>query len=287
MSTDLINKAAINESKHRELSRRVFQAMENGENFRILGIDIDNTLIDDHKIRQVMLREILGEEYDVTMQQANELYASGKPDDVAISSALIGKMLDKVYEEAEERFVGKVDYRKIYCIERFFPGTIEFVYNLLKTRNKNDFIVLVSHHNVPAEAEAKLDLMYDLFPELDGIYLPRYHDEPYGVLGRQAVSKASYLSDKVIEHFEVPVITNIHINLTSNLFLIDDSTTVLLDSLSKGANIVPYLPTAIPVYREGDRYLDNLLARASQYCDMSKVVVEKSNLDNLNKILMK
>ena len=287
MSTDLINKIAINESKHKELSSKVFKAMENGENFRILGIDIDNTLIDDSKIRVRMLREILGEEYDVTMQRANELYASGKPDDVAISSGLIGNMYDKVYEEGEPRFVGKMNYREIYRVERFFPGAIEFVYNLLNSRGKNDFVVLISHHNIDEEAFAKIELMYGLFPELDGIYLPRYHNEPYGVRGRTAVSKAGYLSDKVIEYFRIPHITNIHINLTSNLFLIDDSTTVLLDSLSKGANIVPYLPTEIPVYQEGRNYLDDLLARASQYCDISKVVVEKSNLDNLNKILLK
>jgi hypothetical protein len=234
-----------------------------------------------------MLRENLGEEYDVTIQQANELYASGKPDDVAISSGLIGNMYDKVYEEGEPRFVGKMNYREIYRVERFFPGAIEFVHNLLNSRGKNDFVVLISHHNIDEEAFAKIELMYGLFPELDGIYLPRYHNEPYGVRGRTAVSKAGYLSDKVIEYFRIPHITNIHINLTSNLFLIDDSTTVLLDSLSKGANIVPYLPTEIPVYQEGRNYLDDLLARASQYCDISKVVVEKSNLDNLNKILLK
>ena len=50
MSTGLINKFAINESKHKELSSKVLRAIQNGENFRILGIDIDNTLIDDNKI---------------------------------------------------------------------------------------------------------------------------------------------------------------------------------------------------------------------------------------------
>ena len=135
--------------------------------------------------------------------------------------------------------------------------------------------------------EDKIDLMYDVFPSIDGIYLPNYHDEPFGIPGRQAVSKVGYLSNKVIEHFNIPSVGNIHINITSNIFMIDDSSTVLLDSLSRGANIVPYLPTKIPVYKPGRNFFNDLLEKASQYCDMSKVVVEKSNLDTLNKTLIK
>ena len=127
MSTDLNFKIALNEQKLKELSQKVLKAMEQGIPFRILGLDIDNTLINDNPIRTRMLKEILKEEYDVTMQRANDLFLTGKPDDIALSSILIGNMLDKVYEEGEPKFVGKMDYKQIYRIENFFPGAIDFV----------------------------------------------------------------------------------------------------------------------------------------------------------------
>ena len=39
-------------------------------------------------------------------------------------------------------------------------------------------------------------------------------------------------------------------------------------------------------FKETD-YYDDFLSRASRYCDLSKVIVEKNNLNNLNKILLK
>ena len=287
MNTDLINKIAINESKHKELCNKVAKAIENHQGFRILALDIDNTLIDDNPLRDKMLREILGDEYDVIMQRADEMYKSGKPDDMALSSSLIGDMYDRVYEEAELRFVGKMRYHEIYTIDRFFPGTIEFVRNLLATRGENDFVVLLSHHNVPREANAKINLMYEVFPTLDGIYLPRYHAEPYGYKRRATVSKVGFLGDKLFKEYTTPAITNLHINLSCNVFMVDDSTTVLLDSLSKGANIVPFLPSQVPQY---DKITyDQFLRRASLYCDLSRVYGDISNLNTLgqNKVLIK
>ena len=285
--SNLIDNIKINERKQKELSDKIFEAMEKGEEFRILSLDIDNTLINDNPIRTRMLKEILGEEYDITMQRANELYSTGNPDDIALSSILIGNMLDKVLEEGEPRFVGKMNYKLIYCIENFFPGVIEFVNRLLNARKKNDFIVLDSHKNVIREAHDKINLGIETFPTIDGIYLPNYHDEPFGIPGRQAVSKVEHLSKKIISNFRIPVVTNLHINITINIFHVDDSSTVLIDTLSKGASIVPFLPSKIPPYIEGRNYLDDFLARASKYCDMSKVVEEKSNLDSLNKTMIK
>ena len=59
MSTDLNFKIALNEQKLKELSQKVLKAMEQGIPFRILGLDIDNTLINDNPIRTRMLKEIL------------------------------------------------------------------------------------------------------------------------------------------------------------------------------------------------------------------------------------
>ena len=50
MSTDLNFKIALNEQKLKELSQKVLKAMEQGIPFRILGLDIDNTLINDNPI---------------------------------------------------------------------------------------------------------------------------------------------------------------------------------------------------------------------------------------------
>ena len=69
--------------------------------------------------------------------------------------------------------------------------------------------------------------------------------------------------------------------------MVDDSSRVLLDSLTCGANIVPFLPSSIPPQIIGRNYYDDFLSRASRYCDLSKVIVEKNNLNNLNKILLK
>lgn len=287
MNAELKRKIECNNIKIRELSYKIYDAIKHGRNFRIICLDIDNTLIDDGKIRNHMLRSILGEEYDVTMQKANELYASGHTDDISISSMLIGNMLDKVFEEGEPRFVGKMDYNRIYRIENFFPGTIEFVSNLLDSRGEDDYVVLVSHHNVDREGHSKIDIMYDVFPGLDGIFLPKYHDEPYGIPNRQSVSKAGFVVKTLISYFKTPIITNLKVYLTGNLFIVDDSSRVLLDSLTCGANIVPFLPSSIPPQIIGRNYYDDFLSRASRYCDLSKVIVEKNNLNNLNKILLK
>ncbi len=287
MNTELKRKIALNEARQKELSNRVFNAIENHQPFRIIALDIDNTLINDKPLREIMMREILGEEYEVTMQRADEMFRTGNPDDIALSSALIGNMLDRVLEEAEARFVGRMRYNEIYRIENFFPRTIEFVRSLLASRGENDFVILLSHHNVDREAHAKIDLMYDVFPGLNGIYLPKYHNEPFGVLGRKVVSKVGYLGDKINQDFQIPIIKNIQINLTSNVFMVDDSSTVLLDSLSRGSNIVPFLPSAIPVIVENQ--FDDFLRRASLYCDMSRVYCDINALDNLsrNKELIK
>ena len=287
MNTDLINKIAINESKHKELRNKIIYAIENHIAFRILAIDIDNTLIDDNPLRYIMLREILGEEYDVIMQRADEMYKSGKTDDMALSSFLIGDMYDRVYEEAEQRFVGKMRYNEIYTIDRFFPGTIEFVRSLLATKGEYDFVVLLSHHNVPREANSKINLMYEVFPTLDGIYLPRYHDEPYGIKGRATVSKVGFLRDDILGCEQTPIIANLKVYLANNIFMVDDSTTVLLDTLSKRANIVPFLPSQVPQIKHIT--FDEFLRRASLYCDLSRVYGDISNLNAIgpNKRLIK
>lgn len=287
MNTDLINKIAINESKHKELEKKIMYAIENHKGFRILAIDIDNTLIDDNPLRDKMLREILGDEYDVIMQRADEMYKSGKPDDMALSSFLIGDMYDRVYEEAELRFVGKMRYNEIYTIDRFFHGTIEFVKNLLATKGEFDFVVLLSHHNVPREANSKINLMYEVFPTLDGIYLPRYHAEPYGTKCRATVSKVGFLRDEILGREQTPVISNLKVYLANNIFMVDDSTTVLLDTLSKRANIVPFLPSQVPQIK--NMTYDEFLSRASLYCDLSRVYGDISNLNAIgpNKRLIK
>lgn len=287
MNTDLINKIAINESKHKELEKKIMYAIENHKGFRILAIDIDNTLIDDNPLRDKMLREILGDEYDMIMQRADEMYKSGKPDDMALSSFLIGDMYDRVYEEAELRFVGKMRYNEIYTIDRFFPGTIEFVKNLLATKGEFDFVILLSHHNVPREANSKINLMYEVFPTLDGIYLPRYHAEPYGTKGRPTVSKVGFLRDEILGREQTPVISNLKVYLANNIFMVDDSTTVLLDTLSKRANIVPFLPSQVPQIKH--MTYDEFLSRASLYCDLSRVYGDISNLNEIgpNKRLIK
>ena len=161
------------------------------------------------------------------------------------------------------------------------------VNNLLATRGENDFVVLLSHHNVPREANSKINLMYEVFPTLDGIYLPRYHNEPYGYKRRETVSKVGYLGEQLFREYATPAITNLHVNLSSNIFMVDDSTTVLLDSLSKGANIVPFLPSQIPQLNI-DAY-NAFLRRASLYCDLSRVYGDISNLNAIgqNKVLIK
>lgn len=287
MSTDLNFKIALNEQKLKDLSQKVLRALEQGIPFRILGLDIDNTLINDNPIRTRMLKDILKEEYDVTMQRANDLFLTGKPDDIALSSILIGNMLDKVYEEGEPKFVGKMDYKQIYRLENFFPGAIDFVRYLLMTKGEYDFVVLVSHKNVLREAHDKIDLMYDTFPEIDGIYLPNYHDDPFGIAGRQAVSKIEFMNQTIIFYFNLPSIKNIKINIKNNIFLSDDSSTVLLDTLSRGGNIVPFLPSRIPIFNPNRNYFDDFLARAARSCDMEQIIAEKSSLDAFNKTLIK
>jgi hypothetical protein len=63
--------------------------------------------------------------------------------------------------------------------------------------------------------------------------------------------------------------------------MVDDSTTVLLDSLSKGANIVPFLPTEIP--QASDDQYERFIRKGSLYCDLSRVYGDITTLDTLNK----
>ena len=129
--------------------------------------------------------------------------------------------------------------------------------------------------------------MYDTFPEIDGIYLPNYHDDPYGIPGRQAVSKIEFMNQTIIFYFNLPSIKNIKINIKNNIFLSDDSSTVLLDTLSRGGNIVPFLPSRIPVFNPNRNYFNDFLARAARSSDVEQIIAEKSSLDTFNKTFIK
>ena len=61
----------------------------------------------------------------------------------------------------------------------------------------------------------------------------------------------------------------------------------MIDSLSKGANIVPFLPTEIP--KASEEQYERFIRRGSLYCDLSRVYGDITTLDTLNKnkILMK
>ena len=135
------------------------------------------------------------------------------------------------------RYYGAIDYNIIHQEEKLYPTVKEGLRKILSEKEKNTFVILLSHYNPEREAVVKIQKYYDYMKLNDGknlldaiitlpVFMERY--EPNGRT-RQITSKAAYLLHKL----------GLSSKYIFNCILIDDSSSVRRDFKKHGGIVIP------------------------------------------------
>jgi len=205
----------------------------NGD-YRLYCIDVDDVVFDTESVVQEILREI---DYRST-NEYRSMVSGGSSEDSRDATNKSYDILDAILEESEyteydeeqnkviKRKYPQIDYDKIYNTVKPISGSIEFIRHMLNNRRENDFFIFLSHRNPEREGIAKLQKLYELFPEIDAI-----ETIPFHVPGtKDVMSKALHIRDTYgLETLE-------------NCYLIDNSKKNCLDFRMNGGTDIRFLP---------------------------------------------
>ena len=269
-----MNCLQVNALKQANFINCVYNAAINGEDFRIIAIDIDNTIVNEKPYKDQQIMSFAKDDFDEVNKRIEDSRLSSNIDDYRYAQDAYFDLMDRVLEEIDPKFIGKMDYDFLYRIDHFFPNAIEYTNELIRTRKKNDFVILISHYNVDREYFRKIDTMLKVFPDIDGIFLPKYHEQQYGIPKRLTTSKIFYMLNVLDVPSFYPRITEACPDLISHLYLIDDSQSVLKDALMRGAHIIPFLPGYDPSKLGKTNLFDGAIATAGYLRDLEKKHVE-------------
>ncbi len=281
-----MNCLQVNAIKQAKFIQRVYMAALNGEPFRIIAIDIDNTLVNEkpNKDRQIM--SFAKKHIEEVQKRIDECKLSSNMDDYRSAQDAYFDLMDRILEEVDPEFIGKIDYDDLYCRENFFPHSIEYVNELIRTKQENDFVILLSHQNVDREYYRKIDICLQEFPEVDGIFLPKYHEQQYGILNRATTSKIAYLLNVLDVPSFYPGILQVCPDLIGHIYLIDDSQSVLKDAVIRGAKIIPFLPGYDSSKLGKKNLFEGVIAHAGCLSDLERQKVEAALIYHANNPLM-
>ena len=271
-----MNSLQINALKQAEFINNVYNAAISGEPFRIICIDIDNTIVNEKQVKDRQIMTFAKDEFDEVNRRIEEARNSSNTDDSRIAQEAYFDLVDRVLEEVDPKFMGRINYDEIYQTCNFFPRSIDYIRELLNTRRKNDFVILVSHYNVDREYVSKINTMLNVFPNIDGIFLPKFHQLQYGMPNRKTTSKIEFLKNILDVPSFYPRLLEICPNLMSHLYLIDDSQSVLKDAVLHGANIIPFLPGYDPTKLGKTNLFDGAISSAGCLIDLQRRSVEEA-----------
>ena len=139
-----MNSLQINALKQAEFINNVYNAAISGEPFRIICIDIDNTIVNEKQVKDRQIMTFAKDEFDEVNRRIEEARNSSNTDDSRIAQEAYFDLVDRVLEEVDPKFKGRIDYDAIYQICNFFPRSIDYIRELLNTRRKNDYQIIVN-----------------------------------------------------------------------------------------------------------------------------------------------
>ena len=196
---------------------------------KILCIDFDDVIIKTKPLVEKIVATYCRKATDKFEKLVNQNYADCCIDDET-KRILHNEHLDfkdRVLEEVDEEYVGRIDYDQIINIDNIYPRGIEYINYLCKS-GLYDEIYILSHYNVEREKEAKRKFIEKYFPTIKLIAVP-FHKEKYQKnKKRLPTSKGAFFKEYL------------GIDNLKGCTLIDDSLSNGRDWLSHGGNYIRF-----------------------------------------------
>ena len=270
MGKELIESVIYNDSRIVELKNKIHNCINNGQRFKILCFDIDDTLNRSRNATEEQIEKInfrASEKYREIYREAHPFFGDEESRDFR------EKFFDLRNQILEDfgRYYGAIDYNLIHQEERLYPSVKDGLRNILSNKEKNIFVILLSHYNPERESALKIHRYYEYMSLPNGdnlidaiITLPVFM-ERYDPMGgkRDITSKAAYLLKKL----------ELESKYIFHCILVDDSSSVRRDFKSRGGIV-------IPAYLERG-YIEEL---ADDPGDINRVITDM-NPDKFNRVL--
>lgn len=198
---------------------------------KILCIDFDDVIIKTKPLVEKIVAEYCRKATDKFEKLVNQNYAERWIDDET-KRILFNEHLDfknRVLEEVDQEYVGRIDYDQIINIDNIYPSGIEYINYLCKS-GVYDEIYILSHYNVEREKEAKRRFIEKYFPSIELIAVP-FHKEKYEKNKKRFPTSKGAFFKKYLG-----------IDSLGGCTLIDDSASNGRDWLAHGGNYIRFNP---------------------------------------------
>lgn len=225
-----------NDNNILQLKRKIHNCINNGVPFKIICFDIDDTLNRSRSATEEQIEKInfrASEKYREIYREAHPFFNDEESCDFR------EKFFDLRNQILEDygKYYEAIDYNEIHQEDRLYPTVMEGLRNILNNKEKNTFIILLSHYNPEREAAIKIQKYYDYMTILDGhslldaiitlpVFMERY--DPNGGK-RNITSKAAYLLKRL----------DLESKYIFNCILVDDSSSVRRDFKYRGGIVIP------------------------------------------------
>ena len=226
----------FNDNKIIELKKKIHRCINNGQQFKILCFDIDDTLNRSRSATEEQIEKInfrASEKYRDMYREAHPFFG----DEEAIDFR--EKFFDLRNQILEDygRYNGAIDYNLIHQEDKLYPTVKEGLRNIISNKEKNTYVILLSHYNPERESGIKIQKYYEYMNLSNGnnlldaiitlpVFMQRYDPN---VEKRDITSKAAYLLKKL----------ELESKYIFNCILIDDSSSVRRDFRSRGGIVIP------------------------------------------------
>lgn len=236
MNKEIIDSIIFNDNQIEKLKMRIHHCIDNGQHFKILCFDIDDTLnrskiATEEQIEKINFRA--SEKYRDMYRDAHPFF--GDEEDKNFREIFFD-LRNQILEDYG-RYCGAIDYNLIHQPERLYPTVQEGLKEILENKEKNVFAVLISHYNPERESAVKIQRYYQYMSLPNGnnlidaiitlpVFMQRY--DPMGE-NREITSKAAYLLKKL----------ELESKYIFNCVLIDDSSSVRRDFKNRGGIVIP------------------------------------------------
>lgn len=225
-----------NEHNILELKRKIYKCINDNQSFKILCFDIDDTLNKSKLATEEQIEKInfrASEKYRDIYIQSHPFF--GDQEDTDFKKTFMD-LRNQILEDYG-RYYEAIDYNQIHQEERLYPTVKDGLRRIAGSKDKNTFVILLSHYNPEREAIVKIQKYYDYMSLPNGdnlldaiitlpVFMERY--EPNGKK-REITSKAAFLLHKL----------GLPSKYIFNCILVDDSSRVRKDFKNRGGIVVP------------------------------------------------
>lgn len=173
----------FNKTNLNELSKNIMEC--NGD-YKLYCIDVDDVVF-----RIAPLMQKIFERIDKrSTNRYRERIVKETPQDSQAGFKMSYAILNAILEETKcviEKDNGQteeldfsmplIDYETLYSDENLYPLVVDFINNMIKNKEPNEFFIFVSHRNPEREGIIKTRRLYELFPEIDGVITLPFHEK--------------------------------------------------------------------------------------------------------------